>query len=1515
MKRIYMFIMTILCSIGIAVAISYAWFLNDENVDPIAQGRSGSAYFAYGDGGITKPYGINQPRHLYNLAWLVYLFPETYANLKYEIDPSLSETLNMNGWVLPPIGTDANPFTGYFDGNGKTIENLTTSNNVNNMSTKPNDLSNKVTNNVLNDCDSMGLFGSITKEASETDAKVHDFYLQGTSVETAQSATCIGIVAGYVDAKIENVGVVNSGVNLGGSAHTVLSGHTNLSDYTVVGYATEDYTTSVADSKTVVYNATTSFDHFNYRGMGEQTAWGGSMDMKKLYDRIFASVSAGTASFSYVNKELRRENDNGSYTVIKSQNGTSASTAKMKAWGGSNGTYIRSTASNTSNNFLSLTSLYKEEYTISKDGVVTGYKIHDGNNHYLSYNATNDEYETVTSADSASIWILDSDGGLLTYDFNEYSEDIVRYLNGTTDLLVSMTSTKSTTWSWDNTYSTFKYKNGTNWYYLVCVDGNFKAVSDLNYYIITDGTNYLVNNNGTISSTTTKNNASVWSFSNNGTNPNGVLTDIDSGKKLAINGNNLTANNSGTNWSYDGTNLFNGNKVIKFNGSNWILETQSSFLIHYGDHYLLNTLGDTQTKSNATSWTFSNDLYDVNGSGSISYTSSNITYYLNYKSSGSRLEVTQSNTTTWNHDQYGIYYNDGGTKYYIQYDSGWKASSTISQGELDGFYIHYENNYLTANGITGTQNSTTPTTIWYVDSDNLVYTIINGTNYYLYANNNNSWNIEISTSTTNRYMYKKDGETILYIYSSSTPYYIRYDGGWAESTALQNLVWTHPIGDDYAHTPIATIGWVTDYISRCDQFIGLSRNSIETYKYKCKKTQEASAFNYIPINASDSSPYGVATNNTGYIMAGGYESESNTDIRVSKFTQNQNIGWGITGSFNTSSKVWKENSIYTVGASGVGKIKDSSTTVTGTVYDNTDTSNLLFTKFESSKSQLQTTLQQSGSNVYGLHFMDAQISKNHTVLPSSVFINGTSYDSGNYSMPEDCIDFHLKSKGVINFFSGYYYSARTDASNPGLRNDAFFSLHEIIRNSNNQISQIRHILKVYRHKTNKTLVYYYEDIDKTSVTGYYTLNPNYDSEDPSSQKYNTVSNVSTETYDIVFDKDWIENPEGNWTNNPIVWSTHRNCVFYFEIPVNKGEYALGSVKNKNGTYLIYLDIGANASIVDRTQITQRITQTISNQVYVNGIQILSSASGEINASSSYVAMVPASTQANIIVGSTAIIGKNSENETLNSFNLNMSYNGTGGSITNGTLVPTKIREHQLTTNSTYTVINNTTDVLKFLDYNNGTNSLYNVTVVKKNSTVTYDVYCLINQGTAENRLLTVTTGTNAEYGLLVKGTGTDANYGVEPASASNVINSETITFRDNYATDVILEYTYQVPEDYSKISETHAMTHAEITPTSPNTYKINGNTIDGSSNRLQDGDYYLQHVYRMTGNTITVSIMAPNGATTTDYDTTIQISTYAPNNKENSNDNPPGYVFVINRTTISSTDTTVDVTAVAYSAS
>lgn len=115
--------------------VSMAWYqsLNKASING-EQGYTASAYFAGGDGSSASPYVINQPIHLYNLAWLQYLgyfnqtkdgaYKQTYFVLGADLNMSTS-TIN---WTLPPIGTTDNPFIGNFDGGGYTISNLVVDN-------------------------------------------------------------------------------------------------------------------------------------------------------------------------------------------------------------------------------------------------------------------------------------------------------------------------------------------------------------------------------------------------------------------------------------------------------------------------------------------------------------------------------------------------------------------------------------------------------------------------------------------------------------------------------------------------------------------------------------------------------------------------------------------------------------------------------------------------------------------------------------------------------------------------------------------------------------------------------------------------------------------------------------------------------------------------------------------------------------------------------------------------------------------------------------------------------------------------------------------------------------------------------------------------------------------------------------------------------------------------------------------------------------------------------------------
>ncbi|WP_024858021.1 hypothetical protein [Ruminococcus albus] len=262
---------------------------------------------------------------------------------------------------------------------------------------------------------------------------------------------------------------------------------------------------------------------------------------------------------------------------------------------------------------------------------------------------------------------------------------------------------------------------------------------------------------------------------------------------------------------------------------------------------------------------------------------------------------------------------------------------------------------------------------------------------------------------------------------------------------------------------------------------------------------------YFPLTLN-SDETGVSDANTGYVVSGANYPGNDPpgDIRVSRYNSDPYISNSLTSGSLDNRK------ILTIGANG-------QQILTQYGIDR-------FYKYQTAKSQLQETLDAGNGKIYGLHFMNAEISKNHLVTLPSATINGQTYT--NYTVPEDCIDFTLRSQGYINFFAGSYFS--------GSNVQCFFSLHQIFRNEQNEITEIKEIKEIYKN-TDGTYIY----------------------------RYNGENAPSSGTK--VFDTAWLTDP-----SNIIA-----DRVYYFEIPVNAGEYALGSVAGKNGAYLLYLDISTH----------------------------------------------------------------------------------------------------------------------------------------------------------------------------------------------------------------------------------------------------------------------------------------------------------------------------------------------------
>lgn len=81
-------------------------------------------------------------------------------------------------------------------------------------------------------------------------------------------------------------------------------------------------------------------------------------------------------------------------------------------------------------------------------------------------------------------------------------------------------------------------------------------------------------------------------------------------------------------------------------------------------------------------------------------------------------------------------------------------------------------------------------------------------------------------------------------------------------------------------------------------------------------------------------------------------------------------------------------------------------------------------------------------------------------------------------------------------------------------------------------------------------------------------------------------------YELIFDLDWIGLQSSS--------SINRNAVYYFEVPVDPGEYALGSVDNGIGAYLLYLDISANQG--DSVAVREKMTITTETYTVPKGVE-------------------------------------------------------------------------------------------------------------------------------------------------------------------------------------------------------------------------------------------------------------------------------------------------------------------------
>jgi hypothetical protein len=334
-------------------------------------------------------------------------------------------------------------------------------------------------------------------------------------------------------------------------------------------------------------------------------------------------------------------------------------------------------------------------------------------------------------------------------------------------------------------------------------------------------------------------------------------------------------------------------------------------------------------------------------------------------------------------------------------------------------------------------------------------------------------------------------------------------------------------------------------------------NSLENYTYNesGQKVVTGAGMTYMPLSFSTTNGYEVSKNNTGYIIGSQWGA-----IEKNEYDDNGNIRISRYGASNMSNYQTPLTMTYKTFKNGANK---SFQTINATPSAS-HLATLGLQKYADCYKDFRTSIT-SDNNCYGLHFMQASVSMSN-LTEITAYLKGEKKE--NYQMPTNCIDFRLYDRGFINFVAGSYYKTPTT-------NDSFFSIYEIVRDDNEKITAIKEIRKIYAKLNDK------DDID-VGVPYIYT----YSESDPAPAGYT-----------MVFDCHWITNPD-DYKN----WATDK--AFYFEVPVNAGEYAIGSTAGRTGAYLVYLDLAANAQLIERHKEYEKIEENNTAATIPNGVELL-----------------------------------------------------------------------------------------------------------------------------------------------------------------------------------------------------------------------------------------------------------------------------------------------------------------------
>ena len=576
---------------------SLAWFsakarITDTN-DPIAAVTEG-AYFAYGDGSAEKPFGITKPRHLYNLSWLQYL---NHFNKKVDntgkIIPTyfeLGDNVIGEGMVIPPIGDATHPFVGNFDGQGYVISDFVISNNPSEFVVKPAAVSSYTPSEIV------GLFGVVGKLASDTTTSydtstnmIINTGISGLTIKSNTSNTLAGIVAGYVNGTVDKVAVSDSTINIGKANAAAISGigTSNLSDYSLVGYCTEQYKNTLTSVKDTVYDITMLNNvEFNAAESADDQGWGGSINMLDMFNRLYNIEQVATGS-SQVYKTITNYDADGNVM------GTPTTSSYTFYRYNSRPAIGNFSSINRGNNWIYLQGGERKVDNYYSYYEHTGYPITDGTN-YLTFNGTG----LVNSTDSshASLWRYTLYSGTQYYITTTYNNTTYYLYNNNNALGIRTSTSTAARWNYsDSTVSGTQYRdiyqsdrNGT---YHISYNNGWVLTNPTGtpYYIIHDGTHYITAANRYYAlSSTNRNDALHFTFTNNGyqstantsyylgfyaddDGPVQIWNDDRAYYRLVNSSGTLITNNYGDGylrtWNKNGSGAYTTQRYVTYNGS------------------------------------------------------------------------------------------------------------------------------------------------------------------------------------------------------------------------------------------------------------------------------------------------------------------------------------------------------------------------------------------------------------------------------------------------------------------------------------------------------------------------------------------------------------------------------------------------------------------------------------------------------------------------------------------------------------------------------------------------------------------------------------------------------------------------------------------------------------------------------------------------------------------------------------------------------------------------------------